>query len=487
MKNTDLTNTYRELDRELAILHDQLESHRSFENILFLPTPEKIRSVRKKWNDLKTQVENLDTPDNVYRLVKHHLNDFLDSLKFTIEEKEHNPEAPLLDFVYYLQEIARCDRRSNKVRLDVLTRKLQAFHENQDLILNLIHTQYGENEASLSSAFARARLDMQRDQKLLNEYFPDFTEEQIAWHKEEIEKTRAEVFEIASKLELPEGTPKTMKEVSDVLFRYAGPCDSAEEMYTRARNYLKRTRAVAHEYVRLPEGETCLCVPLPPCYKDSYPWGGYEGGDFRVKPLRGQMFLNQYNYQNITDGWIKMNTMHETYPGHHVQFIRAAIDPTPETVKIGAKSVPLEEGTCIRTERAFTFIFAEDPFFPLFVAFRRHHASVRILVDLQLYYFGVTLEDAVKIYEEELGFDRVTARAQVQAHQNAPGYFTCYYYGMKKICDWEKEYGYTKWDYTELLFSAGRISMESLEMLVKMTKEEQGRFFTEFRSLLMDE
>ena len=100
MKNTDLTNTYRELDRELAILHDQLESHRSFENILFLPTPEKIRSVREKWNDLKTQVENLDTPDNVYRLVKHHLNDFLDSLKFTIEEKEHNPEAPLLDIIF---------------------------------------------------------------------------------------------------------------------------------------------------------------------------------------------------------------------------------------------------------------------------------------------------------------------------------------------------------------------------------------------------
>lgn len=99
MKNTDLTNTYRELDRELAILHDQLESHRSFENILFLPTPEKIRSVREKWNDLKTQVENLDAPDNVYRLVKHHLNDFLDSLKFTIEEKEHNTEKMKLPFL----------------------------------------------------------------------------------------------------------------------------------------------------------------------------------------------------------------------------------------------------------------------------------------------------------------------------------------------------------------------------------------------------
>ena len=499
MKNTDLTNTYRELDRELAILHDQLESHRSFENILFLPTPEKIRSVCEKWNDLRTQVENLDAPDNVYRLVKHHLNDFLDSLKFTIEEKKHNPEAPLLDFVYYLQEIARCDRRSNEVRLDVLTRKLQAFHENQDLILNLIHTQYGENEASLSSAFARARLDMQRDQKLLNEYFPDFTEEQIASLSQSFRIFIDQLQEMADLLVsdcqsdseelLKDDLSKTIKmdpeAYRSLLKNRLGV--SLDELLAWHKEEIERTRAVAHEYVRLPEDETCLCVPLPPCYKDSYPWGGYEGGDFRVKPLRGQMFLNQYNYQNITDGWIKMNTMHETYPGHHVQFIRAAIDPTPETVKIGAKSVPLEEGTCIRTERAFTFIFAEDPFFPLFVAFRRHHASVRILVDLQLYYFGATLEDAVKIYEEELGFDRVTARAQVQAHQNAPGYFTCYYYGMKKICDWEKEYGYTKWDYTELLFSAGRISMESLEMLVKMTKEEQGRFFTEFRSLLMDE
>ena len=61
-------------------------------------------------------------------------------------------------------------------------------------------------------------------------------DELLAWHKEEIEKTRAEVFEIASKLELPEGTPKTMKEVSDVLFRYAGPCDSAEEMYPCCRS-----------------------------------------------------------------------------------------------------------------------------------------------------------------------------------------------------------------------------------------------------------
>ena len=75
------------------------------------------------------------------------------------------------------------------------------------------------------------------------------------------------------------------------------------------------------------------------------------------------MFLNTYNYKNVTDGWIKLNSLHEAYPGHHVQYVRAAVDETPETVKIGAKLVPLLEGTCLRTERAFEFLFGEDPFF----------------------------------------------------------------------------------------------------------------------------
>ncbi|MCD8023818.1 MAG: DUF885 domain-containing protein, partial [Lachnospiraceae bacterium] len=149
-------------------------------------------------------------------------------------------------------------------------------------------------------------------------------------------------------------------------------------MFERSAYYTKRTRALAHEYVKLPDDEICLCVEVPDVCKDSYPWGGYEGGDFSVRPFIGQMFLNQYNYRNITDGWIRLNALHEAYPGHHVQHVRAAVDETPETVKIGAKRVTIMEGTCLRTERAFPFIYGEDPFFPLFVAYRRHHAAVRI-------------------------------------------------------------------------------------------------------------
>lgn len=548
MNHTVLTMQYREADRDCALLHYRLCNHAPYEKELFVPTKDAMNGARTEWKRLQAQVDSLETPDEVFSLVKSHLKDFLDSLKYSLEDVEKHPENMLLEFQYKLQEIVRCDLRPDGVRCDSLVLKLKQFRENQETLLGLIQENTSPDEAAeLSRSLQKAGLDMSREISHLKEYFPNFSPEQsnclraamegfcvqlkemaaalcsasisteellnddltrtvkmdadayrdllknrlgvsldelLLWHKEEMDKTRSEVFQIASALDIPEGAPKTMQEVSDVLFRYAGPCNTADEMYERAANYLKRTRAIAHEYVSLPEDETCICVPLPECYKDSYPWGGYEGGDFSRRPFRGQMFLNQYNYQNITDGWIKMNTMHEAYPGHHVQYVRAAADSLPETAKIGTKQIPIEEGTCLRTERSFTFIFAEDPFFPLFVAFRRHHTSVRIYVDLMLFYYGATLEEAVNIYEKELGFDRVTARAQVQAHQNSPGYFTCYYYGMKKLCDWEEKYHYTKWDYTELLFSAGRISMESLEQLVKLPAHEQKRYYQDFGSLL---
>ena len=550
MDHSALYMQYREADRDCALLQYRLQDHKPYEKGLFLPTKEAMEEAWREWRSLKERVESLEEPDEVFALVKNHLRDFLDSLEFSLQDTEKNPEGILLGFQYELQGVIRCDRRSDGERCAALTRRLDLFREHQGILLDLMKVKKtAKEQGALSRSLSRVKLDMERETGRLREYFPGFTEEQLkelqaamegfcsqleetasalsaeevsaeellkddlsrtvkmepeayrnllkkqlgvsleellSWYKEEMEKTRAEVFKIASELDIPEEAPKTMQEVSGVLFRYAGPCGSAEEMYARAAGYLKRTRAIAHEYVRLPEDESCRCVPLPECYKDSYPWGGYEGGDFSVRPFRGQMFLNQYNYQNITDGWIKMNTMHEAYPGHHVQYVRAATDTTPETVKIGAKQVPIGEGTCLRTERAFTFIFAEDPFFPLFVAFRRHHTSVRVYVDLMLYYFGATLEEAVEIYERELGFDRVTARAQVQAHQNSPGYFTCYYYGMKKICDWEQKYGYTKWDYTELLFAAGSVSMETLGRLVKLSPEDRSRYYTKFSSLLME-
>lgn len=334
------------------------------------------------------------------------------------------------------------------------------------------------------------KLEEAEYRRILKEELGVELDELLSWYDSEIEKTRAEVLESAARAIRESGVdeplPQTVGEANDLLWKYAGPCDSPEEMYARARSYLKRTRAMAHEFVSMPEDENCLCLKVPSELRVSYPWGGYENGDVHQQPIIGQMFLNQYNYKEITDGWIKMNCLHETYPGHHVQFVRGITDTIPETLKRGAKYIPLIEGVAHRTERAFEWIYAEDPWFPLFVSYRRHHTSVRIKADLMLFYFGSTVEEATKLYMDELGFARSVARGQVQSQMNTPGYFTCYYYGMKKLCDWEKEFGYSKKDYTELLFSIGNMSMDNVRRYLELSESDKLRFRTEFKSLFME-
>lgn len=551
MNNPELVMKYRELDRELAEFDGSISGYRRRGKKAFIPTDANVAAAWEEWKQLKAKVEALEEPDAVFSLVKNHFADFVDSLEYALQDVAAHPEGYFLGYLWGFEDISRKDRGTEQEKCEKAIKRFEAKSEYRNEYVELIKAKYDENRlAGVANVLRREALSVENDSQRIDFFFPKFTEEQTAalktvmenhaamlrntadelstaevvpaaklaeddlsktvkgdveeyrtmlkkklgvnldellsWHKSEIEKTRAEVFEIASKLDIPE-QPKTMQEINDVLYKYEGPCDSPEEMFRRANEYLKRTRALAHEFVNLPDDEICACVPISEGCKDSYPWGGYEGGDFSVRPFHGQMFLNQYNYQNVTDGWIKLNSLHEAYPGHHVQYLKTALSETPETVKIGAKYIPILEGTCLRTERAFEWIFGEDPFFPLFVAYRRHHGAVRILVDLMLYYYGATIEDVVNVYQEELGFERGTARKQVQAHQNMPGYFNCYYYGMKKLTQWEKELGYTKKDYTELLFSAGYLSMDSFEMLVKLSPEDKERYFHDFCSLLKED
>lgn len=549
MQDLKLTEQYKILDEKCATFYYKLTSKHEFEPKWFVPTTENIELAWNEWEGLKHEVEAIEAPDAVYTLIKHHLCDFIETLKYQLQKLEKNPFYDYLEFYYYFTNIARLDKRHKLVRHTVIKNRIAHLRKNTLVLLKRAKEVLSEKEQyKIAQSLRQTQQYLHREVAQLIDYFPMYTTDQIRdladdffalhrtfehliqsltteddssvsvplddlsiivktdvdtyrnillfehgvnldelldWGQSEIEKTRAEVFSIASKLPIEEDAPKTMREVNDILFKYEGPCETPEEMFARAENYLKRTRALAHEYLNLPEDESCLCTEVPYSCKDSYPWGGYEGGDFRKPPYQGRMFLNQMNYKNVTDGWIKLNSLHEAYPGHHVQFVRSAMDPLPETVKIGAKLTPLLEGTCLRTERAFESLFDEDPFFPLFVAYRRHHGAVRIVVDLLMYYYGEPLQKVVDLYQEELGFDYITARGQVLAHQNMTGYFTCYYYGMKKIEDWDKKLGLSKKDFTELLFSAGFISMESFEMYARLTPEERKRYYTEFKSLRM--
>ncbi|MBQ6929342.1 MAG: DUF885 family protein [Oscillospiraceae bacterium] len=541
MDKKQIIQTYRQLDFDLACVHSVLNSTRENKMVLFVPSKENCEKIKAQLDALKQRINVLDTPSRPFEFIKNHFNDFLHNLNLQYDSMTNNPQGylysvgwkivPMIldaeDFTAgYAILCARLGCVKNivsvlkdnctdakqksaladaigymKNNLNVNKVEYRSFYEflgkekEQALMYTVeeLESYLSKEQSALSDGTAE-EYSMLADDAVLPQDIEKYRtalkvnigvnlDELLQWYESEVEKTRKECFDIARKLDIPENNPQSMAEVNDILLKYAGPADSADEMYERANGYIKRTRAIAHEYVWLPEDEQCVISKVPIQLKVAYPWGGYEGGYRFKSPIVGRMFLNNYNYKAITDGWMKINTLHEAYPGHHVQHVRSITDPIPETMKIGAKNVPLHEGTCLRTERVFEFVFAEDPFYPLFVAYRRHHTSVRIKVDLWLRYFGKTIGDAVDLYQQELGFDRQTARFQVQAHENDEGYFTSYYYGMKKLCQWEKDYGFDSKTFTAALFEVGGVSLENFKLYLDMTDDEKYSLTHDFGSL----
>lgn len=527
---------YRKLDQRLAGFSYELSSKKQYETTIFRPTLEKKEQLESLLKELEAEVEHLPVPAPQFAAVKGHLSDFVDGLEQKLHTMYSDP-CEALGIILWREDALKRDHRSQEERIRLLLLSWnqladvwKAIGEWIDLVpasvlqstrafllsgAEELRLLAGENEpereqtacflercageiaekcqesgtAKEVESDETRRIAMKKEdyRKLLWNNLGVKLDALLEWGSSEMEKTREDCFARAAVLakEKNEPAPETMEEVNQLLFRYAGPCDSAKEMFARAEGYLKRTRALAHRIVPLPEDEICDLMPTPWKLRESFPWGGYSDGDIEERPIRGGMFLNQYNFRAVTDGWIKMNCLHEAYPGHHVQYVRTITDPIPETMKIGAKSIAIMEGMCHRTERVYEDIYAEDPFFPLFVSYRRHHTAVRIQADLMLYYYGCTIREVTKFYQKELGFDEKTARGQVRAQENMPGYFTAYYYGMKTICDWEKEFGYEKDEYTRLLFSLSNVSLETFRNVLELSREEREDFFHGFCSLYM--
>lgn len=549
MNAMELTRSYRLLDADCGRQYDRLRSGRDHESELFIPTESNRASADDAYRALLGRARQLPTPDPVYGILHNHLIDFIEGQRSTLQSMFEHPASYISALTNFVTFMGSKDSRDAATRAEVLLHRLGQvtdlwnavrailgtispgrLRDVQDgcAMLQLVASQayaqvvshyeglsladlervrqglsrlieqakawggeiaemtLGAPIESATGSDAPLNMDRERYRLVLDQELGVGLDELLAWHESEVEQTRAEMIEIAAKLS-PVGHPpiRTPLAAVQLMNTHAGPCDSPAEMFARLRSYLDRAQVACRELVRLPE-EHCRVIPVPEQFRLTYPWGGYGGGCVRRRPLLGEVFLNDTNYRAVSDGWIKINAVHECYPGHHVQWVRGTLDPLPETVKIGAKRVPLQEGMCHRTERLMEYIFPEDPYYPLAVAFRRHHTAVRIKADLYLQYFNRPEEDAIQLYMAELGFDRQTAVGQVKSQemQNRIGYFTCYYYGMKKLTDMEQRYGYDQKTFTEYLFSVLNVSLSNFEAFLQLSEADKQRFLRGFPSLL---
>jgi len=241
------------------------------------------------------------------------------------------------------------------------------------------------------------------------------------------------------------------KPALEVLQKHDLLYDTVEGLFKQAQKYLDIARDHTHKIMRLPKGERVEIVPLPEYMRSSYPWGAAGVGGRRT--LVGKYALNPDNFMAVTKGWIQMMAIHECYPGHHTQSVKSMTSRVPKVFKSRmSRSVQLGEGVAHRAEEKYQDIF-DDPIFPLFVAYRRMHTALRVVIELMTHTEGKTVDDAVKMYMDYMGFTEKSSLAQVHYQELLPGYMTCYYAGYLLVKNLEKESNLSEQEFNEHLYS----------------------------------
>ena len=538
----------RNLDMEIAQVAQLAFSSGSREKSLFVPTPQALKGVRATLHELFGNVEELDVSHPIVDVLANHFKDYLSSVQLGLDSLVDDPGKVYHMLGAKINGLCFGDHRPEQVRFDVVMENAKNMHliwkeairpqlkKFDDMKLARLQNGFSEAHRAIYFIIPRLRtafrgISNQRLREIRNalrgvlgniensvavmsgcyKNHPDLPnksaangekavganaeeyrrnlknsvgvdlDEVLSWYEKEYGRTRDEVLSIASKLD---NSVKTIEGAGKLLLKHAGPYDSPEEMFLVANGYLLRARAAARKHIWLPEDEICEIAPVPEHLKDFYPWGSYMGDYPSRYPLYNKMFLNGHNYATITDGWLKIIALHEAYPGHHAMFIRSAIDPIPETMKRGASAVAFSEGACIRSESVFEHVYEEDLYFPLMVALRRHHAMIRIKIDLMLFYFGKAVTEVQEFCKKEMGFDSMSAHAQLQIHERMQGYFTGYYYGLKKISSIEKELDWGTKAFTGLLFSVGRVNITTFEKIAKLSPQDRHSLLHDFASKL---
>ncbi len=141
MENFKLRRQYRELDRDCARLSYELSGGEEGARKLFIPDKNNMARVRNTWKELKERAEALEEPNAVFSLLKHHFEDFLDSLEYTIENAEKHPENCFVQMHWMIENISRLSRKSDEKRCRELVRRLEEACEAEDVFLGLIQAQ----------------------------------------------------------------------------------------------------------------------------------------------------------------------------------------------------------------------------------------------------------------------------------------------------------------------------------------------------------
>ena len=269
---------------------------------------------------------------------------------------------------------------------------------------------------------------------LVENHFLDVdAEEMLAFGEKLFAETESELKAQAESMENGADISALLEKIRTKHPKPARLLDTYRQRMREAYKWLQQ-----HDLVTLPEKESLHIQETPAFLKPLIPFAAYEPPMPVDKEQRGLYYVttssdvallaehNQYS--------IDLTSVHESYPGHHLQFVTANVHQAENMTRSVHASASLYEGWALYCEdlmeeqgflnrKEHRFIMLRD----------RLWRALRVIIDVKIHTRGLSISDASKLMVEKLGFDQQQADAELAWYTTAPTIPLCYAAGYELI------------------------------------------------------
>jgi uncharacterized protein (DUF885 family) len=248
-------------------------------------------------------------------------------------------------------------------------------------------------------------------------------EEQLAIHKTARVNAAREIDSSVDEMTVVE----RIKEDHPATFEEA--LDSYRDVMVRSRRHLVEKRIVT-----VPDDERIDVVPTPEYLRNVIPFAAYFAppkfdpkpkGIYIVTPSVGNdpNAMREHNRSSISN-----TSIHEAYPGHHLQL--AVANRHPSLTRILTDAPEFVEGWGMYSELMMREQgFDDAPNFRLAMATDAIWRACRIILDVRMHRGELSVEEATEVLVGHTSFEGANARAEVNRYTYTPTYQLSYLLG----------------------------------------------------------
>lgn len=213
---------------------------------------------------------------------------------------------------------------------------------------------------------------------------------------------------------------------------FASALDAYRESMDRCRDFV-----IAHDLATFPAQDTLRVVETPEYLRPTHPFAAYyEPAHFDAEPMGIYIvtppgtpeMMREHSFASISN-----TSVHEAYPGHHLQLASAIENPSLVRL-LGDSAAEFAEGWAFYSERLMKDLGFDDTPPHRYI---QHTDAIwracRIILDVRLHRGEMSMADAVEFLVERTGFERPAAVAEVKRYTSSPTYQLSYLYGREMI------------------------------------------------------